>query len=147
NFFWFVLGGDFMGLAWWLVGVVALITIVGIPWARACFVIGKLSFLPFGREVIGRDELHGIGDFGTGPFGLIGHVVWFLLAGSWVAPLHVVLALADFVTIIGLPFGIQPLKLGGIAPAPGRKAAVPREIADAARRANAERHVAGLRSR
>ena len=75
NLLWFVLGGALMGLAWWLVGVLALLTIVGIPWARACFVIGKLSFLPFGREAIGRDELHGVGDFGTGPFGFVGNVV------------------------------------------------------------------------
>ena len=41
NVLWFVLGGLVMGLGWWLAGVVCAITIVGIPWARACFVIGN----------------------------------------------------------------------------------------------------------
>lgn len=57
NFLWFILGGVFMGLMWWLAGIIAAITIVGIPWARACFVIGQFTFLPFGREAISREEL------------------------------------------------------------------------------------------
>jgi uncharacterized membrane protein YccF (DUF307 family) len=46
NVLWFVLGGVVMGLGWWLAGLVAAVTIVGIPWARACFVIGNYSFSP-----------------------------------------------------------------------------------------------------
>lgn len=44
NIIWFVFGGVLMGLGWWLAGFLALITIVGIPWAKACFVIGQFSF-------------------------------------------------------------------------------------------------------
>ena len=54
NFLWFILGGVFMGLGWWLAGLIAFISIVGIPWARACFVIGNFTFFPFGREAISR---------------------------------------------------------------------------------------------
>jgi uncharacterized membrane protein YccF (DUF307 family) len=147
NFLWFVLGGALMGLAWWFFGVLALLTIVGIPWARACFVIGKFSFLPFGREAIGRDELRGVGDIGTGSFGVVGNVLWFLFAGLWLALGHVAVAIVDFLLIIGIPFGIQHLKLAGIALAPIGKAVVTKEIAEAARRANAERYVAVLRNR
>ncbi|NBQ20327.1 MAG: hypothetical protein EBU30_01140, partial [Synechococcaceae bacterium WB6_3B_236] len=43
NLLWFLLGGFVMGLGWWLAGLIAAITIVGIPWARACFVIGSFS--------------------------------------------------------------------------------------------------------
>jgi uncharacterized membrane protein YccF (DUF307 family) len=146
NFLWFVLGGALMGLAWWLFGVLALLTIVGIPWARACFVIGKLSFLPFGREVINRAELRGVGDIGTGPFGFLGNVLWFLFAGLWLALGHLALAICDFLIIIGIPFGIQHLKLAGIALAPIGKAVVLKEVAEAVRRANADRYVAALRS-
>ncbi len=145
NFLWFVFGGFLMGLAWWLFGLLAILTIVGIPWAKACFVIGQLTFLPFGREVIGRDELNGAGDIGTGPFGLLGNIVWFLLAGLWLALGHVMCALACFLTIIGSPFGIQHLKLGGLALAPIGKTVVTKEVAAAARHANAEALVAGLR--
>jgi len=145
NFLWFVFGGFLMGLAWWLFGLLAILTVVGIPWARACFVIGQLTFLPFGREVIGRDELYGEPDIGTGPLGVAGNVVWFLLAGVWLALGHVMCALACFFTIIGIPFGIQHLKLGGLALAPIGKAIVTKEVAAAARRAHADAIVGNLR--
>ncbi len=145
NFLWFVLGGVLMGLAWWLFGLLAILTVVGIPWAKACFVIGQLTFLPFGREAISREELRGIDDVGTGPLGLLGNVVWFLLAGVWLAIGHVMCALACFLTIIGIPFGLQHLKLAGLALAPIGKTVVTKEVAAAARRANADAMVAGLR--
>lgn len=118
NVLWFVLGGVVMGLGWWLAGLVAAITIVGLPWARACFVIGNYSFWPFGNEAVSRRELTGRMDFGTGPLGLIGNVIWFLVAGWWLAIGHLTSALACFITIIGIPFGIQHIKLALIALAP-----------------------------
>jgi uncharacterized membrane protein YccF (DUF307 family) len=145
NFLWFVLGGALMGLAWWFFGVIALLTIVGIPWARACFVIGKFSFLPFGREAISRKELHGVDDIGTGALGVVGNVVWFVFAGLWLALGHVAVAICDFITIIGIPFGIQHLKLAGIALAPIGQAVVLKEQAQAARRASADDYVARVR--
>ena len=145
NFLWFVLGGVFMGLAWWLFGLIALVTIVGIPWAKACFVIGQFTFLPFGREAISRKELNQVNDIGTGPLGLVGNVVWFLFAGLWLAVGHVAVALVLLVTIVGIPFAIQHLKLGGIALAPIGKTIVVKEVAAAARRANADAVVAGFR--
>jgi uncharacterized membrane protein YccF (DUF307 family) len=118
NVLWFVLGGLVMGLGWWLAGVLAAISIVGIPWARACFVIGNFSLWPFGQEAVSRRELSGRGDFGTGPLGLVGNLIWLLLAGWWLAIGHLASALACFVTIIGIPFGIQHIKLALIALAP-----------------------------
>ena len=145
NFLWFILGGFLMGLAWWLFGLFALLTIVGIPWARASFVIGQFSFFPFGKEAISRKELHQEEDFGTGAFGLLGNIIWFILAGIWLALGHVASAIACFVTIIGIPFGIQHLKLAGIALAPIGKTIVPKEVAQAARQRNAEATVRELR--
>ena len=107
NLLWFILGGVLMGLAWWLVGVVAYITIVGIPWGKACFVIGQFSFFPFGKEAISRRELTGRDDVGTGSLGMIGNVIWFIFAGVWLALGHIACAIANFVTIIGIPFAIQ----------------------------------------
>lgn len=147
NFLWFVLGGVFMGLMWWLAGVLAAITIVGIPWARACFVIGQFTFLPFGREAINREELSSRGDIGTSPFGAVGNILWFIFAGLWLALGHLCSALCCFITIIGIPFGIQHLKLAGIALWPIGKAIVSAEVAAAARRTSAERRVAEIRSR
>ena len=147
NFLWFILGGFLMGLAWWLFGLLALLTIVGIPWARACFVIGQFSFFPFGKEAISRKELHREDDIGTGPLGLLGNILWFVFAGVWLAIGHVVSAVACFVTIIGIPFALQHLKLAGIALAPIGKTIVTTEVAEAARTANAASTVNGLRDR
>jgi len=118
NILWFVLGGVLMGLAWWLAGLLALITIVGIPWARSCFVIGSFAFFPFGMEPVNRRDLTGRDDIGTGVLGLIGNIIWFIFAGIWLAIGHLMSALACFITIIGIPFGIQHLKLAMIALAP-----------------------------
>ncbi len=146
NFLWFILGGVFMGLLWWLVGLIAFISIVGIPWGRACFVIGNFTFFPFGREAINRKELTQEDDLGTGTLGLLGNIVWFLLAGIWLALGHAVSAVACFFTIIGIPFGIQHLKLAGIALAPVGKTIVSKEVAAAAREHNAQAELARLRS-
>lgn len=118
NLLWFVLGGVWMGLGWWLVGLLCFVSVVGIPWGRACFVIGEFSFFPFGRETVSRRELTGKGDIGTSVFGTLGNVIWFLLAGVWLALGHLFSALACFLTIIGIPFGIQHLKLAVVALAP-----------------------------
>lgn len=146
NFLWFILGGVFMGLGWWLVGALAFITIVGAPWGRACFVIGKFAFFPFGQTAIDRKELTQQGDIGTSPFGTLGNIIWFLLAGIWLAIGHVASAIALAVTIIGIPFAWQHLKLAGIALAPIGKTIVPVETALAARQANARQAVNAIRN-
>lgn len=138
NFLWFILGGVFMGLSWWLVGLFAFVTIVGIPWGKACFVIGQFTFFPFGKEAISRKELTDRDDIGTGSLGLIGNVIWFVFAGVWLAIGHVIAAIACGITIIGIPFAIQHLKLAGIALAPIGKTIVTKEVAAAALRNNAE---------
>lgn len=126
NVLWFVLGGAVMGLAWWAAGLLALVSIIGIPWARACFVIGQFTFFPFGKEAVNRRALSGRSDVGTGPLGFVGNVVWFVLAGFWLALGHVTAALLNFITIIGIPFGIQHLKLAMIALAPIGLTVVPK---------------------
>lgn len=145
NFLWFVLGGVFMGLGWWLVGLLAFLSIVGIPWGKACFVIGQFTFFPFGKEAVSRKDLSKEGDIGTGVFGTIGNVIWFLLAGVWLAIGHVLSAVACFVTIIGIPFGIQHLKLAAIALAPIGKTIVPKELAAAVRGENAMADLSRIR--
>lgn len=142
NFLWFILGGFLMGLGWWLVGVLAFVTIVGIPWAKACFVIGQFAFLPFGREAVSRKVLTQQDDIGTGAMGTLGNILWFVFAGIWLAIGHVLSAIACFVTILGIPFGIQHLKLAGIALSPIGKTIVSKEVAAAAHQSEAQAAVA-----
>jgi uncharacterized membrane protein YccF (DUF307 family) len=115
NVLWFIFGGFFAGLAWLLAGVLMVITVVGIPWARAAFAIASFSFAPFGRVAVDRRLLTGRDDIGTGSLGVIGNVIWFVLAGWWLAVLHLGHAIVLAVTIIGLPFAWAHLKLAKIA--------------------------------
>lgn len=124
NIFWFILGGFWMGLAWWLAGLMCAITIIGLPWAKACFVIGQFTFLPFGKEAVSRAQINGAEDIGTGPLGFVGNVLWFCVAGIWLAVGHIAAALLCFVTIIGIPFGMQHLKLAMLTLAPIGKTVV-----------------------
>ena len=87
NFLWFIFGGIWMGIAWWLFGLIAIVSIIGIPWGKACFVIGQFTFFPFGKEAIDREELSGQEDIGTGVLGTIGNIVWFLFAAISLAPI------------------------------------------------------------
>lgn len=132
NIIWFVLGGVFMGMLWWLFGLLAYISIIGIPWGKSCFVIGQFTFFPFGQEAISREELNNREDIGTGTAGTIGNVIWALFAGIWLAIGHVISAILCFITIIGIPFGFQHLKLAEVSLFPVGKTIVSKEVADAA---------------
>ena len=145
NLIWFVLGGFVLGLGWWLAGLVMAISIVGIPWVRSCFVFGSFCLFPFGNEAIDRKELTGRDDLGTGVLGLVGNIIWFVVAGLWLAIGHIAAAVCNFVTIIGIPFGIQHLKLAECALAPVGKTVVSKEVAAEARRRNARWEVDRLR--
>ncbi len=125
NIIWFLFGGILMGLGWWLVGIVMYISIIGIPWGKACFVIGNFSFFPFGKQIVDRSMVTGHDDIGTGALGMIGNVIWFIVAGFWLALGHLGSAMLCFVTIIGIPFGIQHLKLAVISLFPIGKTVVP----------------------
>ena len=52
NFLWFIFGGFFSGLSWWIAGVICCITIIGIPWGKQFFKIAKLSLMPFGAKIV-----------------------------------------------------------------------------------------------
>ena len=145
NFLWFILGGVLMGILWWIMGLICFISIIGIPWAKACFVIGQFTFFPFGKEAISREELHQAKDIGTSGFGVIGNIIWFLLFGLWLAIAHIINAIACFITIIGIPFGIQHLKLAGIALFPIGQTIVDKEVAAEVRMQNAKEKVSQLR--
>ena len=129
NLIWFVFGGALMGLGWWFAGCLAFLSIVGIPWARSCFVIGQFAFFPFGKVAVDRRLVTQQVDIGTGSLGLIGNLVWFVLAGIWLAIGHLLCALGAFVIIIGIPFGLQHVKLAGLALAPIGKTIVSKEVA------------------
>jgi uncharacterized membrane protein YccF (DUF307 family) len=115
NLLWIVFGGLWMALGWVVAAVIMAITIIGLPWARAAFNIASYALLPFGRKAVSRAEHLGTHDIGTGPFGLLGNIVWLVLAGWWLALGHLLTAALLAVTIIGIPFAWAHFKLAGIA--------------------------------
>jgi uncharacterized membrane protein YccF (DUF307 family) len=122
------------------------ITIIGIPWAKSAFVMGTFAFFPFGKEAINRKDLTTKGDIGTGGLGVLGNIIWFILAGWWLALGHFFSGILICLTIIGIPFAIQHFKLAGVALAPIGKTIVRKELAAAAKKASAEDELARLRS-
>ena len=127
NVLWIVFGGIWMAAGWAVAALVLAVTIVGLPWARAALNIAFYPLLPFGHRVVPREQLTGREDLGTGPFGFVGNVIWFVLAGWWLALGHLITAAGLALTIVGLPFAWAHLKLAGIALWPVGKAVVPAE--------------------
>jgi len=134
NLLWFVCGGVYMGLGWWLAGVLTYVSIIGIPFGRACFEIGTFTFFPFGYEAVSRELITGTEDVGTGPLGTLGNVLWFVFFGWWLALGHLVTAVGLFVIIIGIPFAIQHVKIAKLSLSPIGKTVVRSDVAEVARR-------------
>src|SRR5215470_13839148 len=125
NVLWIVFGGLWMAVGWLVAAVIMAITIIGLPWARAAFNIASYTLLPFGQRAVSRSDYTGQEDVGTGPFGLIGNIIWLVLAGWWLALGHVIIAIGLAITIIGIPFAWAHLKLAGLALWPIGKMIVP----------------------
>ena len=103
NIIWLLTAGLALFVAYVLAGVVACIFIVTIPFGLASFRIAGFVLWPFGREVVTTKSPTGLST--------IGNVVWFIVAGLWLAIGHVLTAVAQAVTIIGLPLAWANLKL------------------------------------
>ena len=105
NIIWFVFGGVLSGLSWLLAGCIWCITIVGIPIGLQCFKFSVLAFFPFGKEVV----------YGGGMGSLLMNILWLLVSGIALALEHVALGLIFCITIVGIPFGLQHLKMAKLA--------------------------------
>jgi uncharacterized membrane protein YccF (DUF307 family) len=109
NILWFVLGGWISGTLWLVAAMILAVTVVGLPWTPAAIRIGCFSYAPFGKMVVEPQAR---------ATSLVLNIVWFILAGWWLALHHLVLAFALAVTIIGIPFAWQHVKLAAISLAP-----------------------------
>ena len=138
NILWFILTGWISFLMWMFVGLICCLTIILIPFGIKCFKLAFFIVAPFGQGIIrSPSEIEC-------PL-LCCNILWFFVFGFEMCLLHLALAFICFITIIGIPFGIQHLKLSGIALAPIGKTIVSTEVAVAARKANAEASVASMR--
>lgn len=111
NILWILTGGFLIALWYALGGLILCVTIVGIPFGKQLFKLAWLSLVPFGKEV----QTTG---FASGCLGLVMNVLWILIGGIGLAVSHLILALLLAITIIGLPFARQHLKLARLALTP-----------------------------
>jgi uncharacterized membrane protein YccF (DUF307 family) len=125
NLVWILLGGLCMAAGWVIAAFIMAITIVGLPWAYSALTMASYTLLPFGQKAVSRAELSGREDIGTGPLGMIGNLIWLILAGWWLALGHLIFAVLYAITIIGLPFAWAHLKLARLALWPIGQAIVP----------------------
>ena len=125
NLLWIIFGGLWMAAGWMIAAVIMAITIIGLPWTRAAFNIAAYTLLPFGQKTVSRAEYSGHHDIGTGPLGILGNVLWLVLAGWWLALGHLITAIMLSITIVGIPFAWAHVKLAGLALWPIGKMIVP----------------------
>lgn len=107
NILWLVLSGFWLFLGYVAAGLLCCLTIVGIPFGLASFRVGAYALWPFGRELVRRGS--------AGAPSAIGNVLWFVLAGWWLALGHAITGLLLCLTVIGLPLGIANFKLMSVA--------------------------------
>lgn len=125
NLLWLVLGGLASAIGYAFAGVIMLILIITIPFGIASLRLAGYALWPFGRTIVSDPE--------SGIPSVIGNVLWFLLAGVWLAIGQFIVGILLCITIIGIPFGIANFKLARLSLVPLGKKVVPVEYADAVR--------------
>lgn len=104
NLIWLVFGGFVAALGYIVGGFVLCLTIIGLPFGLQCFKIAGLVLWPFGRRVVTTDR-------SMGCLSILCNIIWLLCGGLYTALVHLVFAALLFITIIGIPFARQHLKL------------------------------------
>ena len=108
NILWLVFGGLFTGLGYIIGGLLMCLTIVGIPFGIQSMNLGVATFAPFGKRIVEAPDANG-------PLQIVLNVVWLILFGWEIAIAHLVSAGFLAITIVGIPFALQHVKLIPIA--------------------------------
>jgi uncharacterized membrane protein YccF (DUF307 family) len=103
NLIWLVFGGLVMALGYAVVALIMFVLIITIPFGIASARIALFCLWPFGRTIVRRPD--------AGAGSLIGNIIWFVLAGWWLALGHLVTGVLMCLTIIGIPLGLANFKL------------------------------------
>lgn len=120
NIIWLVFSGFWLAMAYVIFGIIACIFIITIPFGIASFRMAGFALWPFGRTVIAKQS-SGVGS------GIL-NVIWFIIAGFWLALGHIGTAFLMAITIIGIPLAIGNLKMIPVTCFPFGKAIVPNDM-------------------
>ena len=111
NVIWLVLAGVWLALGYLLAAILLAITIIGLPFAKQSLKLAGYALWPFGRTLVQSRTRHK-------SVSVVGNVLWFVLAGWWLALEHLFVGIALCLTIIGIPLGIGAFKMAGAALVP-----------------------------
>ncbi|MBN2613075.1 MAG: YccF domain-containing protein [Bacteroidales bacterium] len=112
NILWIFLGGGiFLFIGYITGGIILCLTIIGIPFGIQKFKLAMFSLAPFGRQTLRTQRADGC-------LALFLNILWLLTGGLWIALTHVIFAMICAITIIGIPFALQHMKLVSLALAP-----------------------------
>ncbi|MDY4281485.1 MAG: YccF domain-containing protein [[Pasteurella] mairii] len=133
----FILGGFATTLGWLLATIISALLIVTLPYSRSCWEITKMSFVPFGNDIIHVKYLEPKSAT-LNTLGSVFNVVWFILFGWWLCIFHIIAGISQCITIIGIPVGLANFKLAGISLFPVGQRVVSKELAQLARQRAAQ---------
>ena len=102
NVLWIIFGGLFASIVAFISGILACITIIGIPVGLQMFKFAKFVLLPFGKEV---REVNVTG------FKTVVNIIWAIFVGWEYALAYLLIGVLFCITIIGIPFGKQYFKM------------------------------------
>lgn len=92
-------------------GILLCLTIIGIPFGVQCIKLSILGLVPFGKTI---ETIPGSGSC----LSTLMNILWIVVGGIWIALSHLVFAVIMFITLIGIPFGIQHMKLAALSLTP-----------------------------
>lgn len=124
NIVYLIFGGWLIGLGWAFSALLCACTIIGLPFVPGLLRISRLAFWPFGMKVVSAKEIEDGQSQASGIVSLVFNFFWAISIGLFLFFTHVFAAIAQAVTVIGIPFAFQTLKLGIVAFAPFGKRVV-----------------------
>ncbi|MFQ4138298.1 YccF domain-containing protein [Nodosilinea sp. PGN35] len=104
NIIWLIFGGFLTGLGYIFGGLALCLTIVGIPFGIQAIKLGTATMTPFGRKLVEASNPNST-------LNIVLNVAWLFFFGWEIALVHLFHAVLLAITIIGLPFAKQHIKL------------------------------------
>lgn len=111
NILWLIFGGFFTAMEYVSMGIAFCVTLIGIPFGLQCFKLALLSLFPFNSEIVP-------GEFQSGCLSMVLNIIWIFTGGIIICLTHCLFALLCAITIIGIPFAIQHMKLARLSLSP-----------------------------